>query len=137
MPDYMDSYDDDAGEFGADFGEESFDGVMVGIPLTSIATLLSAQIRINVTQKFRAERLILNAAGRTALVDVTQVSISSIDQNRGDGPVPGEVFTPDATHRLRGTIVDPGVGIVLTVFNGSAGTVVIGGGFFGPAVAAS
>lgn len=138
----MDPYeyiDDDTGaEFGAEFGASApalnLDGVIVGIPETSIATGVRVNITVNVTQPFRAERLILNAAGQTALVNIEQISISSKEQNISPGPVPGSVFSADATHRLRGTIVRPGVGIQMTVFNGSAGTIVFGGAFFGPAL---
>lgn len=132
--DYM---SDSGAEFGAEFGAAEYDGVMVGIPqIATLATLASQTVTVQVTQDFRAERLILNATGRTALMEVTQISISSTDQNRGDGPIPAEVFTPDASHRLRGTIVQPGVGIRITYRNGTAGNVLnIGGAFFGPAVA--
>jgi len=131
---YIDS--DTGAEFGAEFGAESpvnLDSVVVGIPETSIPTLTRVNITVNVTQLFRAERLILNAAGQTALVNIEQIRISSKEQNISAGPIPGSVFSADATHRLRGTLVTPGVGIQMTVYNGTGGTIIFGGAFFGPA----
>lgn len=135
----IDSYGAEFSGYGAEFGaagdqySSGYDGVVAGFQGASIAAGATGQVRVQVTQKFRAERLILDAATRAAGVQVTQISISSVDQNRGDGPVPAEVFTADATHRLRGTIVEPGVGILLTFNNGTAGAVVPAGAFFGPA----
>jgi len=114
-----------------------FDRVACGIPLTSVGIGATAVIVCNPTQRFRAEKLVLNAAARVANVTVDQISISSNDQNRasGLGIIPAEVFTPDATQRLRGTIAEPGVGIKLTVTNNTAGAINFGGAFFGPALA--
>ena len=137
----MEDYMSDAGaEFGAEFGaSDRYDGIVVGIPETAIATGVTTTITIQVTQPFRAERLILGGlvlAGETLqaqALEVEQISISSEDQNRGDGPVPGDLFSADATHRLRGTIVQPGVGIRLTLSNPTAATITARGAFFGPA----
>lgn len=131
---YGAEFDDDVGaEFGSLKQAKGRDYVVAGFKGSSIADAASGSVRLQVTQRFRAERLILSAATRAAGVDVTQISISSVDQNRGDGAVPAEVFTPDATHALRGTIVEPGVGILITFSNASGGAVVPSGAFFGPA----
>jgi len=132
----MSYYNDGYGEeFGEEFGAEApqLDGVLVGIPATSVAAAATVVINVNVTKPFRADRLILDAASRAAGMFVDQISISSEEQIISPNGVPAEVFTPDATHKLRGTIVQPGVGINLTVRNTTAGAVVFTGAFFGPA----
>lgn len=134
------NYDLDADDFGAEFddfsgpGGANQDGVMVGIPVTTVAATTQQVIRVNVTKPFRCERLCLSATARTAGFLITQISISSEEQNISPDPTPGELFTNDATHRLRGTIVRPGVGINITVNNTTAGPLVFSGAFFGPAL---
>lgn len=129
-------YDDAADYFGADFGAEfagddasKTEQVVVGIPPTVFAAAGTQVIACNLTQPFRADRLILDAASQAATIE--QISISSVDQNRGDGDLPGDMFTAQATHRLAGNIVDPGIGIQLRVT--TAGALTFRGAFFGPA----
>lgn len=145
LADYGSQFGEEFGEeFGADFGAvgaPSLDGVVVGIPLITIPIGGGQQTTaINVTKPFRCERLILiptGAAADVALSFVQQISISSEEQNISNNPVPTQLFTADATHRLRGTIVTPGVGINLTTLGlaGIAAAVTVTGAFFGPAMA--
>lgn len=113
-----------------------FDRVGCGIPLTAVGIGATEIIEVNTTKFFRAEQLVLNAAARVPGITIDQISISSNDQNRvpGNGRMPGETFDPDSFYRLRGTVVRPGVGIKLTVTNGTIGIVSVGGSFFGPAL---
>ena len=133
MPDY---YNTMGAEFGAEFAGvgPQLDGVMAGIPIgTPIPIGGTLTANVNLTKHFRADRLILDAVTRAAGVYVQQISINSEEQVISPNPVPAEVFTPDATHRLRGTIAAPGVGINITFLNTTAGAVTPGGAFFGPA----
>lgn len=122
-------------DFGEEFGDEDaddLDGVLVGIPVTSVAEGATETVNIPITKRFRAQRLILGEAARAAGVFVTQISVSSEQQVISPGPVPGEVFVADATHRLRGTIATPGVGIDITFQNTTSGSVDVSGAIFGP-----
>lgn len=125
--------------YGEEFGEEfggvgpELDGVLVGIPALAVPAGGTLTINVNVTKPFRADRLILDAATRAAGLFVQQISISSEEQVISPNPVPTEVFTADATHKLRGTIAQPGVGINLTIVNTTGAPVTVGGAFFGPA----
>lgn len=137
MPMVRDYYGEE--EFGEEFGDDGggleLDGVLVGIPTAAqVPAGGTLTINVNVTKRFRAQRLILDAATRAAGLFVQQISISSEEQVISPAPVPTEVFTPDATHSLRGTIAEPGVGINLTLANTTAGAVTPSGCFFGPAV---
>lgn len=136
MPMVQDYYGEEFGEeFGAEGAPLELDGVLVGIPTgTDIPANGTLTVNVNVTKRFRAQRLILDAATRAAGVFVQQISISSEEQIISPAPVPAEVFQADATHSLRGTIAEPGVGINITFANTTVAAVTPGGVFFGPAV---
>lgn len=132
-------YDDLGAQFGAEFGAEfgasgggdEEEYVMVGIPPTVFGGAGTQVIQVPLTQPFRADKLMLDAASQAAGCVIEQISISSVDQNRGDGDLPADMFTDDATHTLAGNIVDPGVGIQMRVT--TAGALTFRGAFFGPA----
>jgi hypothetical protein len=105
-----------------------------GLAVTSIATLVTTPITAALNAYMRIQRLCLGTAAIADLVRVTRIDVGSIALNVGSNPVPGVCFARDAV----GTMLDasvwatPSVPPIVTVYNGTAGTVIVEGGLFGP-----
>lgn len=105
--------------------------VAAGVPVTSIGAGLDARIRVNVSEPFRAQKLVLETASLP--LRFTDIKVSTQSQNVGDGPIVGGAFTADGTAMLKGTVAKAGVGIELLTNNPTAGALDLAGTAFGPA----
>lgn len=104
--------------------------LVCGIPITSIATLVTTDVTCNVTEPFRPDRLMLSTAGQA--LHVTRIQIGTKGLNVSSNPISGNCFSEQAINNdLSGYTAAPGVGILLTLYNSTAATVVGSGGFFG------
>lgn len=113
-------------------GPLSVEGMIVGIPIVSVGANASATVKVEVTQPFRARRMILSAAAQALNVD--DIKVSNVSQFMNSSPVSGEVFAADAVGAfLRGDTARPGVGIEIKFSNPTGGAVSTGGGIYGEA----
>lgn len=104
--------------------------LVCGIPITSLTTLTTQDIQCNVTEPFRPDRLMLSTAAQA--LHVTRIQIGTKGMNVSSSPISGNCFSEQAINNdLSGYTAAPGVGILLTVTNTTASTVVMSGGFFG------
>jgi hypothetical protein len=104
--------------------------LVAGIPITSLATLITSDIQCNVSEPFRPDRLMLSTAAQA--LHVTRIQIGTKGMNVSSNPISGNCFSEQAINNdLSGYTATPGVGILLTVQNTTAATVVASGGFFG------
>lgn len=104
--------------------------LVCGIPITSLATLITSDVQCNVTEPFRPDRLMLSTAAQA--LHVTRIQIGTKGMNVSSNPISGNCFSEQAINNdLSGYTAAPGVGILLTLLNSTAATVVASGGFFG------
>ena len=104
--------------------------VCVGIPLTSMATLTSADITCSVLEPFRLDQPVLSAAAQA--LHVSNIRTGTKPLNVSPNPISGNAFSEQALGSvLSGYTAQPGTGITLSMQNNTAGTVVCSGGFFG------
>jgi len=106
-----------------------------GLVVTSMATLTTNPIRVPISAYLRPDRLLLGQASCVALVRVTDVKVGTISLNIGENPIPAEAFRYDAVGtRLRAAVTaSPSVPPIVSIYNGTGGTIIAEGGIFGPA----
>ena len=106
-----------------------------GVPVTNIADGATTEITVPVADPFRPDTLVLSAAARAAGVSILDIKVGTVSQNVSSGPIPAEVFAPDARWtRLNGSTAQPGVGITLSVRNTSGSSIAFSGVFYGRAI---
>jgi hypothetical protein len=104
--------------------------VFVGIPLTSMATLTSADITCPVLEPFRMDVPILSAAAQA--LHVANIRTGTKPLNVSPNPISGNAFSEQSINSLlSGYTAQPGTGITLSLYNSTGGTVVASGGFVG------
>jgi len=110
--------------------ESTLRRLMCGIPITSYATTITADIICNVSEPFRPDRLMLSTAAQA--LHVTNLRVGTKSMNVSSNPVSGNCFSEQAINNdLSGYTALPGVGATLTLYNSTGATVVASGGFFG------
>lgn len=104
--------------------------VICGIPITSIATLATVDVTVTLSELFQLQKLMLSAAAQA--LHVSQITTGTKPLNIARNPISGNAFSEQAINNdLSGYTAVPGTGITLTVYNSTAGAVVLSGGFFG------
>lgn len=104
--------------------------LVAGIPVTSIATLVTQDVQCNVSEPFRPDRLMLSTAAQA--LHVVRIQIGTKGMNVSSAPISGNCFSEQAINNdLSGYTATPGVGILLTFLNSTGASVVASGGFFG------
>jgi hypothetical protein len=104
--------------------------VICGIPITSITTLQTLDVTVTLSELFQLQKLMLSVAAQA--LHVAQITTGTKPLNIARNPISGNAFSEQAVNNdLSGYTAVPGTGITLTVYNSTAGTVVLSGGFFG------
>lgn len=92
----------------------------------------TADIAVNVSQAFKAERMFVNAAAATAEFLINNIRIATFSLNVSANPLPVDMFLRDAVGSdLSGYTAQAGVGLVVNATNPSAGAVQFNPGFVG------
>lgn len=105
-----------------------------GLTPTSVTTLNTGTLTCPLNAVLRPDRLVMGTASRVALSRVNQIAVGTVNLNVGTQSSPCEAFSPDAIGtRLRAAVTGtPSVPPNVTVYNGTGGTIVYEGVFFGP-----
>lgn len=101
------------------------------IPVTSVATTVTATITMKPQRVMRVERLVVDAVVAPDF-DITSLNIGQENQYVAAGTVPAGIFVPDAVGiTLRGSTASIGTEIVMEVKNNNASTKSFKGAFIG------
>lgn len=104
--------------------------VICGIPITSVTTLQTVDVPVTLSELFQLQKLMLSVAAQA--LHVSQITTGTKPLNIARNPISGNAFSEQAVNNdLSGYTAVPGTGITLTIYNSTAGTVVLSGGFFG------
>lgn len=101
------------------------------IPVTSVATMVTATITMKPQRVMRVERLVIDAVVAPDF-DIASLNIGQENQYVAAGTVPAGIFVPDAVGiLLRGSTASVGTEIVMQVTNNNASTKHFKGAFIG------
>lgn len=121
-------------------GSYSIDNLIAGFPLSaSIGAGVTDPTTLIPVRPIRAQKLYLDAGFTVAETAVDQLRVGAINQNIGNGPLPGSMFDGDSVApALRGDTIQPNVGAVLTLVNNTAAAITdVTKAIIGPAAVAS
>jgi len=115
---------------GVQKGTSNLRKTFAGIPLTDITTLTSVDVKCDVLEPFRMDRMILSAAAQA--LHIANIRTGTKPLNISGNPISGNAFAHDAINsELSGYTAQPGTGITLSVYNSTGATVKLSGGFLG------
>lgn len=126
--------DDLMATFGEDVASDDLPGGFAGLGTTAIVAGATTAITCSLNAYLRPDRLVLGAAAIVDLMRVSDIKVGTISLNVGTLGASANCFARDAIGtRLRAAVTaSPSVPPVVTVFNGTAGTVSVEGAIFGP-----
>ena len=126
--------DDLLGRLGEDINSDDVPGGFAGLGATSVTTLITSNITVSLNAYLRPDRLVLGAASIVDLCRVNDIKVGTISLNVGSLGCSANCFARDAVGtRLRAAVTaSPSVPPVVVFYNGTAGTVIVEGGLFGP-----
>jgi hypothetical protein len=106
-------------------GQYSIENLVAGFPASaSIGAGGTDNTTLVPVRPIRAAKLFLDAGFTVAECAVDQLRVGAVNQNIGNGPLPGSMFTGDSVAPpLRGDTIQPNVGAVLTLINNTAGAI--------------
>jgi hypothetical protein len=126
--------DDLMASFGEDVTSDELPGGFAGLGTTAITAGSTTAITCSLNAYLRPDRLVLGAAAIVDLIRVSDIKVGTISLNVGTLGASANCFARDAVGtRLRAAVTaSPSVPPVVTVFNGTPGTVSVEGALFGP-----
>ena len=103
----------------------SIENLMAGFPLSAtIGAGATDNSTLVPVRPIRATKLYLDAGFVAAECAVDQLRVGAVNQNIGNGPLPGAMFAGDAVApALKGDTIQPNVGAVLTLVNNTAAAI--------------
>lgn len=106
-------------------GSYAIENLLAGFPITATigigATDNSTLVPV---RPIRATKLYLDAGFTAAECAVDQLRVGAVNQNIGNGPLPGSMFAGNAVSPpLKGDTIQPNVGAVLTLINNTGAAI--------------
>jgi hypothetical protein len=115
---------------GVQKNQSSLRKTFAGIAITTITTLTSSDVKCDVLEPFRMDRMVLSAAAQA--LHVANIRVGTKPLNVSGNPISGNAFSEQAVNsELSGYTAQPGTGITLSVYNSTGASVVLSGGFLG------
>lgn len=115
-------------------GDEKYPKGFAGLTPTTITTLVTTPISVPLNAYLKPNRLVLGAAAVVDKSFVQNLSVGTISLNVGTQGCCAVAFARDA----QGTMIDaavwasPSTPPIVTIYNGTSGTIIYEGGVFGP-----
>jgi len=101
-----------------------------GMLAQAIAAGITTDVKCDVLEAFRMDRMYLSAAAQALLVGNIRVGTKPL--NISPNPISGNVFSEQAIgNEMSGYTAQPGTGITVTFTNSTVASITTGGGFLG------